>query len=247
MIGKTIIELDRVDSTNSYARRLLRKGPVEEGLVISASEQFEGRGQGGNTWQAEPGKNLTFSVVLHPLFLDPSLQFMLNKAVSLAIAGFMVSYAENISIKWPNDIYLGPNKIAGILIEHDVLAGTLETSIAGIGININQTQYSREIPNPVSLVQVLRREMALREALGSVCRFLDDRYQQLRNGMYGQLDADYAEMLLGADEWRSFKSDEKLFEGKIEGVDDLGRLLLRRRNGERHAFNHKEIDLLLKS
>jgi BirA family biotin operon repressor/biotin-[acetyl-CoA-carboxylase] ligase len=245
MIGKTIIELDRVDSTNTYARDLLAKGEIEEGLVVMASEQYAGKGQNRNTWQSEPGKNLTFSVILHPSFLEPAQQFRLNKAVSLAIAGFMSSLVSDVSIKWPNDICVGTKKIAGILIEHNISGSRLESSVAGFGININQTRYAREIPNPVSLIQVLLREMALKEALESVCRFLDDRYSQLKNGKFALLDADYNTFLMGSGEWRSFRKEELIFEGKIEGVDDFGRLLLRTREDELLTFNHKEIEYIL--
>ncbi|MEI6457282.1 MAG: biotin--[acetyl-CoA-carboxylase] ligase [bacterium] len=245
MIGKTIIELDRVDSTNTYARNLLRNGEAEEGLVIMASEQYAGKGQNLSTWHSEPGKNLTFSVILHPTFLEPAQQFLLNKAVSLAIAGFIGRLLSDVSVKWPNDIYVGTKKIAGILIEHNISGGRLESSVAGIGININQTRYARDIPNPVSLFQVLQREMALGEALESVCRFLDDRYSQLKKGQFALLDADYNTFLMGFGEWRSFNQGEKIFDGKIEGVDDFGRLRIRSRENKLLSFNHKEVDYIL--
>jgi BirA family biotin operon repressor/biotin-[acetyl-CoA-carboxylase] ligase len=245
MIGRTIIELDRVDSTNSYAGSLLRKGDVEEGLVISAFEQFAGKGQGSNSWQTEPGKNLTFSVVLHPVFLDPSEQFMLNKAVSLAVASFMRSYLDDISIKWPNDICAGTGKIAGILMEHYVSGGILETTVAGIGINLNQAHHTQDIPNPVSLIQLLQKEISLRDALESLCHFLDEWYAELKSGHYGLISATYARLLLGAGEWRDYRSEGRIFQGKIRDVDQFGRLLVRTRDDKVQIFSHREIEFIL--
>jgi len=245
MIGKTIIELERVDSTNTYADNMLQKSDLEEGTVIWAFEQFAGRGLNENKWESEPGKNLTFSVILHPYFLSGETQFRLNKIISLGIFDFMNRLIPGITIKWPNDIYVRNRKIAGILIENKIIGSCIKTSIAGIGININQTHYASEILNPVSLIQVLRREMALREALVAVCQCMNDRYLKLKNEDYNNIDQDYHKALLGFNEWRRFEKMGESFEGKIEGVDDFGRLLIMNRMGDRFYFNHKEIEIIL--
>jgi len=247
MIGKTIIELESVDSTNTYADNILQKSDLEEGTIIWAFEQFAGRGLNENKWESEPGKNLTFSVILHPDFLSPEKQFQLNKAISLGVLDFMNSLMPGLTIKWPNDIYVGNRKIAGILIENRILGARIITSIAGIGININQTYYAREIPNPVSLIQILRGEMALKEALTKVCKFLDYRYVQLKSESHTLIDHDYHQWLMGCNEWRLFKKMGEIFEGKIEGVDIFGHLLIINRKGTLLSFNPKEIEFLLDS
>jgi len=245
MIGKTIIELERVDSTNTYADNMLQKSDLEEGTVIWALEQFAGRGLNENKWESEPGKNLTFSIILHPDFLSGEMQFRLNKTISLGILDFINSLMSDMAIKWPNDIYVGSRKIAGILIENKIMGSIIKTSIAGIGININQTHFGGEIPNPVSLIQVLRREMTLKEALKAVCQCIGYRYLQLRNGKNEITDNDYNQCLMGFNEWRSFLKKEGKFEGKIDGVDDFGRLLIETREGDILSFNHKEIEYLI--
>jgi len=244
MIGKTIIELDRVDSTNEYAAGLLQDEHPEEGLVIWAHEQVAGKGQNESRWESEPGKNLTFSVILHPVFLAPDRQFMLNKSVSLGVLDFVTALIPGATIKWPNDIYIGTRKVAGILIRNMVAGTIIESSVVGIGININQVRFAHEIPNPVSLTQILQREMTLKEALATVCGFLDCRYLQLKNGDHGKINQDYQQCLMGSGEWRMFKKNEEEFEGRIEGVDHFGRLLIVTREGNRLSFDHKEIEYL---
>jgi len=247
MIGKSILELSRVDSTNGYANQLLNQGELDEGTVIWAHEQFAGRGQHDNHWISEAGKNLTFTVVIKPLFLAPDQQFLLNKAVALGVVDFVrnslgVNSSPGISIKWPNDIYIHDKKAGGILIEHKIMGSVLVTSLAGIGININQTEFASHLPNPVSLIHLLREEMELREALLVLCGFIDQRYVTLRNSGSTNLDLDYHHCLLGFEQWRYFSCSGDRMEGKITGVDNIGRLLVESRTGEVLHFNHKEIE-----
>ncbi len=242
MIGKSIIELGSVDSTNTYAGNILQKSDPEDGTVIWALKQSGGRGLNENKWESEPGKNLTFSIILCPGFLPPDRQFQLNKAISLGVFDFLNSLIPNLTIKWPNDIYVGVRKIAGILIENRIIGTRIKNSIAGIGININQTSFPHDIPNPVSLSQVLRYEIDLKEALINLCKYMDSRYSQLRSGDHIIIDHDYHHCLLGRDEWRIFTKRGKNFEGKIEGVDDYGHLLITDRKGTRSAFNLKEVE-----
>jgi len=254
MIGKTILELDRVDSTNGYANRLFSGEGLEEGTVIWAHEQYAGRGQQFHQWISEPGRNLTFTVVLKPGFLKPDQQFQLNKAVSLAVLDFIRNSladsatpisTQEISIKWPNDIYIGNEKVGGILIEHKIMGISIESSLAGIGININQAQFSSELPNPVSLIQILGTEINLKSALANICKRLDVRYKTLRTKGSGLLDRDYSGALLGFGQWRNFTCNGEILEGKVGGVDDLGRLLMEIRNGKVMCFNHGEVEYLL--
>jgi len=253
MIGKPIFELDRVDSTNAYANQVMAKGNLTEGTVIWAHEQYAGRGQLNHHWISEAGQNLTFTVVLKPSFLSPARQFLLNKAVSLGAIDFVRNSLKNLSgnqihetgIKWPNDIYIGNQKIGGILIEHKIMGNALETSLAGIGMNINQIRFSSEIPNPVSLIQLLHSEMALKEALVAICSCLGCRYKMLQDKETETLDHDYHNALLGFNQWRFFTRNGNLMEGKITGVDNLGRLLIETRQGEVVSFNHREVEYVL--
>ncbi len=267
MIGKKIVELESIDSTNAYANKLLLRNPLEDGVVIWAHEQFAGRGQHDHIWVSETGKNLTFTVIFRPVFLPPDRQFLLNKVVALAVIDFIGTSMANVSavspvraespgssgiinpsvsIKWPNDIYVGDLKIGGILIEHKIMGNRLETSLAGIGVNINQTHFTPDIPNPGSLIQFLHRETLLKDSLLMVCRYLDLRYNKLKESGPESLDFDFNQHLLGFGKWRKFTCLEDTLEGKIRGVNSLGQLLIETQTGEILEFNHREIEYILK-
>jgi BirA family transcriptional regulator, biotin operon repressor / biotin---[acetyl-CoA-carboxylase] ligase len=250
MIGKTIIELVEVDSTNAYANDVFTKNDFEDGAVIRALEQSAGRGQHDHRWISEPGKNLTITVCLKPRFLAPDRQFQLNKAIALGVLDFIRSCLPSTPrirdlasrIKWPNDIYVGSRKIGGILIENKIMGSVLETSLAGIGINVNQARFEPDIPNPCSLVQILGHETVLKDALRSLCKFLDKRYQELKSMEMVNLDHEFDQNLLGYEQWRTFIRDGVPMEGRVKGVDQNGRLLLETPDGETLAFSHQEIE-----
>jgi BirA family transcriptional regulator, biotin operon repressor / biotin---[acetyl-CoA-carboxylase] ligase len=256
MIGGTVIELDRVDSTNTYASHVVGNTGLEDGAVIWAHEQFAGRGQHDHGWNSEAGKNLTFTVCLKPGFLAPDQQFQLNKAICLGVLDFIRTFPFPVSriphpvssipdpfpcIKWPNDIYIGEQKMGGILIENRIMGSSLETSFAGIGLNINQTRFAPDIPNPVSLIHLLRHETMLKDALLTLCGFLDKRYQELKNADMAGLDDEFNQNLLGFGEWRTYLREGDEMEGKIRGVDNTGRLMIEHRNGDTLCLNHGEI------
>lgn len=240
-IGHTCIELEEVDSTNLYAGRMLRKGELEEGLIIRASFQSDGKGQGENQWESAPGKNLTFSVILHPRFLDPSRQFLLNKSVSLGVMDFLSAYVDGVTIKWPNDIMIGPGKVGGILIQHMVEGDVLDTTIVGIGLNINQPKFDHKLTHAASLFQVLQQEIKLKVALDLLCDRLEGRYSQLRANESDRQHADFCRALLGFQEERLFLVDEERIPGIIVGVDEYGRLLVEHPGLPVKAYAHKEI------
>lgn len=268
MIGSPILELQRVDSTNVYANSLLEKADLNEGTVIWAHEQFDGKGQNSNKWESEAGKNLTFTIILKPVFLRPDRQFLLTKAISLGVLDFIrnsmrMSDPDNTSeradrsphgvdagetvfcIKWPNDIFITKHKIAGILIENKIFGNCLEVSVVGIGVNINQSVFNHSTPYPMSMIHLLHREIELKAALQSACRSIDHWYSILREGFISELDLAYNRHLLGFEEWRNFVSHGSIVEGKITGVDPLGRLLITTRDEQLMAYNHKEIEYLL--
>ncbi|MCX6268055.1 MAG: biotin--[acetyl-CoA-carboxylase] ligase [Bacteroidetes bacterium] len=250
MIGKRIIELGSIGSTNVYASEVHTAAEFEDGDVIWTQEQFAGRGQQNHSWISEPGKNLTFTVCLKPRFLAPDRQFQLNKAISLGVLDFLRSFHpfptnvphRVLHIKWPNDIYVDDLKIGGILIENRIMGSVFESSVAGIGVNVNQTGFAPEIPNPVSLFQIFGHEILLKEALLSLCRFLDFRHVELQQTDQGNLDREYDHNLLGYNQWRSFMHGGVPLEGRIKGVDDSGRLLVETRDGKILGLCHGEIE-----
>lgn len=148
-----IIHLDTVGSTSSYMTSL--GADAAHGTAVMAREQTAGRGQRGNSWEAEPGKNITLSLMLRPEGLPPARQFIISQAVSLAIVGMLDRYVDGVSIKWPNDIYVGDRKICGILIENAITGSAITRCVVGIGLNVNQTIFLSDAPNPVSLRQLV--------------------------------------------------------------------------------------------
>ena len=143
-----LIHISETNSTNNYLQTLCARQKVEELTTVVADFQTSGRGQRGNSWESEPLKNLLFSFVLFPDFLEARCQFLISQIISLAIKEELSTYTEDISIKWPNDIYWKEKKICGILIENDLMGRNICQSIAGIGININQEEFYS--PAPIS-------------------------------------------------------------------------------------------------
>lgn len=174
-----IIRLDSCTSTNSTLAAMARTEP--HGTVVTVDNQTAGRGQRGNTWESEPGKNITMSMLLKPQHIEASDQFVISEAVSMALVDLLNEHITNhdIAVKWPNDIYVDNKKICGILIENSVCAGRIEHSIAGIGLNINQMHFISDAPNPISMIHFSGREHDVDEILAQLSqKLLDycDRY-----------------------------------------------------------------------
>ena len=150
MESKTdIIWLERVDSTNDEARRHISE--IDNLSVVSALEQTKGRGQHGNTWLSMPGENLTFSLIVKDFRIKANEQSAISQATALSLTKLLGRYGIEARIKWPNDIYAGDNKICGILIENSLKGMEIDWSIIGIGLNVNQTSFPEDLPNPTSM------------------------------------------------------------------------------------------------
>lgn len=241
-VGQNVVTLKRVDSTNDYLKKELTKStPLPEGTVILAEEQFAGRGQVNNSWFAEPGKNLTLSLLLLPTFLNPDRQFLLNKSISIAINDTLaVIIGENVKIKWPNDIYFGDEKIGGVLIENILRGNTLKYSIIGIGLNVNQTDFPPDVKNVTSLKKILQKDYDLNSLLNDLCNSIEQRYLQLRAGKIDRIDQDYIKGLYRLNESHRFRIGQEELNGTITGTDKNG-LLEILIAGEIRRFNFKEI------
>ena len=245
MIGSTIVHLDIVDSTNNYAAKELLTKSLNEGTVFLAACQQSGRGQGASSWESSDGLNLTFSIILYPKNLEVSSQFLISKAISLGIVDFLANHTEGIRIKWPNDIYAGDKKIAGILIETAVMAGKVSRAVVGIGLNINQEIFVSDAPNPVSLKNLTGNNYDLGKTLNELCFHLDKRYQQMIGFNSFQINRDFEKQLYLCGEWTLFRADGSDFEGMIRGTDAEGQLLIENRDGKIRGFQFKEVQFLL--
>jgi BirA family transcriptional regulator, biotin operon repressor / biotin---[acetyl-CoA-carboxylase] ligase len=237
--GQVLIKLATTESTNKFASELLRDNNVYEGTVVTCDEQTSGKGQRGQIWHSEKGKNLIFSVFFKPAFVPIADQFNLSKCIALATADFISQFGvKGIALKWPNDVYVNDRKIAGILIENQIKNGKISYSIVGIGININQTAFPVEAKNPTSLKIETGKEFILDDCLTLMCECLEKRYLQLRSGV--SLNQEYLSKLYRFEQWASYKADGLVFQGKITGVALSGKLEIET-DTEIKYFDIKEI------
>lgn len=245
IIGSKLLFFKNLPSTNSHAADMLRAQEVSEGIIIHTNYQTAGRGHGGNKWESEENKNLLISIVLFPSMINPADQFLLSISVSLGICDFLVRYTPEISIKWPNDIYVKNDKIAGILIENSIMGDLIEHTVAGIGININQTKFRSDAPNPVSLADLTGKQYDLSECLGQLASSLDKRYKYLISGDFELMKRDYLSRLYRFKQWGRYRDMNGLFNGKISNVLDNGKILIEREGGSVTEYSFKEIDFIL--
>ncbi len=243
-LGKNLVELETADSTNNYAKDLLANGTPIEGTAILAHNQSAGRGQMGNVWQSAPGKNLTISFILYPDFLAADKQFYLNMAVSLAVKECCESYlSEEVEIKWPNDIYYGDKKVAGILIENTITGSSLSSSVIGIGLNVNQTEFDAALANPTSLKTESGKELDIKQIFGRLSVYLEKYYLQLRQLHFNFLDRAYTEALYRYQQTHEFRKGAQVFKGEINGVSKDGKLIIHS-GGKEQRYGFKEIEFI---
>ena len=244
IIGRKIIQLEKVSSTNDYALKLLSKSTAEEGTIICANSQTMGKGLAGNGWESQTGKNLTISIILKPSFLNPSKQFYISKVIALSVHDFLSDQLKNVRIKWPNDIYVNNDKIAGILIENSVIGSKLEYSIAGIGVNINQREFPPTLINPGSLLKETGKTFDLGKLLDNLIHYLNLYYLLLLNGKYTEIDTKYLSHIYRFREIHSFKTQGGIIKGRISDIKESGQLEITSVSGEIFYFWFKEIAFL---
>lgn len=239
-----VIKLKEVDSTNTYAKEILKKFPeIDEGTTIVAGFQTTGLGQDGNRWESHKEQNILLSIILHPDFLNPDQLFYLNISIALALFDFVESYQiSDTRIKWPNDIYVGNKKIAGVLIHNDLENNQVRNSIIGIGININQESFDTDIPNPISFKNILKKESDLNSCLETLLDCIEKRYNILKNKDFEKLYSKYHNTLYLLGQESVFLDNNKgeEFQGIIDGVRSDGRIRIITPQGIRF-FEFREI------
>ena len=242
-VGQYIIRLAIVDSTNNYARELIRDKMPIEGTVIIAGSQTGGRGQRSNSWSAEPGLNLTCSYILNPAFLAATSQFALSAAVALSVFDTIRAFVPNaeVKIKWPNDILIGNKKVAGILIENSLKRSNLDTSVVGIGINVNQNDFDSNL-NATSISKITDGKLDVDDVLKTLNEHLEKHYLRLRSGKGVEIINALNENLFGLGENRLLRINGEVETVQILGTSVSGELKLLRRNDETTLHQHHEID-----
>ncbi len=241
-----LLHVSETDSTNNYLKAYCLEHSVKEFTTAVADFQTSGRGQRGNSWESERGKNLLFSVVCFPRFLPARRQFSLSQVVSLSIQEELSTYADDICIKWPNDIYWKEKKICGILIENDLIGKFISQSIAGIGININQKSFSSPAPNPISLWQITAKEYPLMELLTGILQRLKNYYRMLATEEYAIIAQRYAQVLFRKKGFHLYKDGKGEFLAEIVCIEEDGRLVLQTETGEKRSYMFKEVEYMWK-
>ena len=236
-----IVELSDVDSTNSWIHDKFSGAVIQSGTVARSAFQSAGRGQRGNSWQSEPGANLLFSFLHQPKAFHATNQFLLSQAVSLAVVQWLLPYTPLACIKWPNDIYVGEKKIAGILIENILVGHLVDASIIGIGININQTDFSSDLPNPTSLALLTNWHYDVAEELVKLLNCMDNSLQVLEEKKYETLTFDYTQHLLRYQKPGLFMANCETFSAQIIEVKPWGEIVLQLEDGSLREYGFKEV------
>ena len=242
-----IIHIDETDSTNRWLKEhrdssleTLSDVAKEPSLCVVADYQTAGKGCGTNSWESERGKNLTFSVMLHPVEIPASGQFRISEAVSVALCTTLETYIYNkVEIKWPNDIYVGDQKICGILIENRLQGSTIMDSIVGIGLNVNQQTFRSDAPNPVSMYQLVGHEMDRTALLDAFLEALDEAMDSETVG------TDYRSRLYRRDGFYDYRDGQGDFQAKLLNVLDDGRLVLLDTEGTARLYAFKEVQYII--
>lgn len=239
-IGRNMIHLESVDSTNNYTANLVKTEGLSSGTVILADEQFAGRGQRGSEWRVEAGMNLTFSFYLEVVNLSVENQFDLSKIVALSICDFLWKNGIRAEIKWPNDIYVKGMKISGVLIENSISSSKSWRSIIGIGININQTRFGKF--NATSVQCELGQFYPVKDALYSFIESYNAISEELMDKPT-LIHERYMEKLYQYKMKKLYKDATGIFEGEICGVEQSGKLLVLK-NDQKVSYDLKEISFL---
>ena len=247
---ESIIRLATVDSTNRYMRdkaaALWQNRGISDFAVVTAGHQSAGRGQRGNTWSSNAGENLLFSILVRPgETLEVSKQFLLSQAVALSIHDAMKCYGIDTLLKWPNDIYAGSRKLAGILLELDYSGAFVEQAIIGIGLNVNQENFPPMDRVPVSMKMLRKRDFILDDALATILDLFEHYYTEMRFGNRDAIAAEYKRVLLGMNERRTFIDGVGRFDAVIQDIESDGHLILRRNDGSTGRYAFKEVEIVL--
>ena len=233
-IGKNAVFLPETESTNSYAINLLKNVNLPEGTIVHTGNQTGGKGQRGSIWKAEPASNLTVSIILKPNFLSLQHQFYLYQIAALAcydtIAELLNTSQFDIKIKWPNDILVDNCKIAGVLIENNLVLNTINWSVIGIGLNINQQNFYN-LPKATSVKQIINIETRLDKVLNSVCVNFEKYYLLLKSGKYEQLKSHYLKNLFGLNTLMDFEMKGEHTKMMVKGINQFGLLVLENESG----------------
>lgn len=236
---------DIIDSTNTQL--INDKGILPDKNVYAALFQTAGRGQRGNKWESKSGENLTFSILFKPEGIAAADQFVISQIVTLAIADYMAERGIEVKIKWPNDIYVADLKICGILIENTISGDKLAHSVVGIGINLNQTKFCSDAPNPTSVSLQTGRQFDPKIELEALLKHISEYYDTLTSENYSQIEENYLHKLYRIGEWHEYIdcATSEQFKGKIVGIDKTACILIEDTSGIIRSYPFKGIKYII--
>ncbi len=242
-----ILRFAECPSTNTLAKEMAAE--MEGPAIISVNNQTRGRGQKGNSWEAEPGKNLTFSMMWHPKDFEACRQFAISEAIALAVTDLLREIGVEAKVKWPNDIYVGDRKICGILIEHSLNGRNIHSKVGGVGINMNQVEFLSDAPNPISLRHITGRELDLNSLLDRFGVLAEDRIAVIadKRGRETTHKEFMSNLWRGDGATYPFRdrASGQNYSGKIVNVDESGFLTIEDDKGECRKYAFKEVEFLL--
>ncbi|MBP3775112.1 MAG: biotin--[acetyl-CoA-carboxylase] ligase [Bacteroidaceae bacterium] len=241
--GIECTHLSETESTNSWLRQQPNDGKIR---LAWADYQTSGRGQKGNHWESEAGKNLLFTIGIPSPPILPNEQFLLSQCIATSICrGLQEATHRVFQVKWPNDIYFREQKLGGILIEHQIHHGSISRSLAGIGLNVNQARFLSNAPNPVSLCQVTGRPWERTELLTTLLHFILKGLDSLRQGHHDSIRLGYWQLLYRREGVHPFCDAQGTFLASITAIEDGGRLHLKDTNGRVRSYDFKEVQFIL--
>lgn len=232
-------------STNEYAISVVSKEKVPEFTVFVAENQTNGKGQRGNVWETKKGKNLTFSIIIYPIHIRAVKQFIISECIALAVQKVVSQYCNNVTLKWPNDIYIGENKVGGILIENTLCGNTIASSVIGVGLNCNQESFSSKVPHAISIKQCVSQDISLQQILADLLQEFYMFYSHTdKNPTY--IHSLYHSFLYQKDRVHTYKDNKGVFNGTIRKVSDEGIISIVDENKLERKYAFKEVQFLLR-
>ena len=239
------IYLTDTTSTNSYLSALCDNTKPAELTSVYTYYQTAGRGQRGNHWESEAGANLLFSFVMYPHFVEVSQQFLLSQITALSLQEILSSYADDITIKWPNDIYWRNKKLCGTLTEIDLMGAGISRCISGTGINVNQEKFFSDAPNPVSLYQITGCRYSQPKLMHQFMERLSAWYELLKSGDTTTIRTSYFLHLYRREGYHSYRDENGTFQARIVDIEPIGRLMLEDTDHNIRKYMFKEVEYIL--
>jgi BirA family biotin operon repressor/biotin-[acetyl-CoA-carboxylase] ligase len=243
-INPCLIHLRETDSTNNFLKNILEKEELPSGSIILTDYQTAGKGQQGNSWESEAGKNLLFSILLRPENITTDHFFIISEIASLSIKYTLDKYIDDITVKWPNDIYYKDKKIAGILIENFLSRNIIFQSIIGTGINVNQREFLSNAPNPVSLRIITGHDFDLMELIEVFQTNFSLLCKKSSTAQFDSLHKEYLYSLYRKEGFYKYKDENGSFMAKIKDVEQNGYLILEKENGDISKYLFKEVEYI---